>query len=252
MHEHAPVVRLLNEVGEHLFGHLEIGDHAVLHWLNGHYVARRAPEHVLGFLPDSHDLATVLIDGHNGWLVHHDAFALCVDQCVGRAQVNRKVGRKQAEDRAKAVSVLVHVPLSSGHFPRFADAAYRSASGWPLCVYLAGCLAYGTTISTRLMTVPPRRFCPVTAIEWLPRPNVCVKYLNVPSGCISATDSPLMISAAPGSVRPLISTTLPCNSVSPISSIISWPLPCAASVNLNVSLAALTCFCASVANTSQK
>src|SRR6266853_582546 len=141
MPEDAPVVRLLNEVGEHLFGHLEIGDHAVLHWLNGHYVARRAPEHVLGFLPDSHDLATVLIDGHNGRLVHHDAFAFCVDQCVGRAQVYRKVGRKQANDRAKAVSVLVHGPLSSGHLPRFADAAYRSASGWPLCVCLAVCLA---------------------------------------------------------------------------------------------------------------
>ena len=108
MHEHAPVVRLLDEVGEHFFGHLEIGDDAVLHRLDGHDVARRAAEHVLGFLADGHDFAAVLVDGHDRRLVHDDALALGVDQRVGRAQIDRQVGRKQTEDRAKVVTVLVH------------------------------------------------------------------------------------------------------------------------------------------------
>src|ERR1019366_2344261 len=52
VHEHAPVMRLLDEVGEHFFGHLEIGDDAVLHRLDGHHIARRAAEHFLGVLAD--------------------------------------------------------------------------------------------------------------------------------------------------------------------------------------------------------
>jgi len=41
---------------------------------------------------------------------------------------------------------------------------------------------YGTTIATRLMAVPPRRFCPVTTISWLPRESGCVKYRKTPIG----------------------------------------------------------------------
>ncbi len=87
-------MRLLDEVGEHFFGHFEVGDDAVLHRLDGDHVARRAAQHFLGFLADRHDFAAVLIDGHDGGLVHHDAFALRVDQRVSRAQIDREIGRK--------------------------------------------------------------------------------------------------------------------------------------------------------------
>ena len=39
------------------------------------------------------------------------------------------------------------------------------------------------------MAVPPRRFCPVRTMVWLPRVRGAVKYLNVPSACTSAKEN---------------------------------------------------------------
>ena len=58
--------------------------------------------------------------------------------------------------------------------------------------------------------------------------------------------------AAPGSVLPKTSATRPCSCVPPISSTISWDLPCTTMVNLNVSLISLVCFLLSTATTFQK
>ena len=67
MHQHLAVVRLLDEVVQHLLGVLEVGDDAVLHGLDGDDVARRAAEHLLGLLADGFhlagDLFTATIDG---------------------------------------------------------------------------------------------------------------------------------------------------------------------------------------------
>jgi len=92
VHEHLPPVRLLDEVVQHPLGHLEVGDDAVLHGPDGDNVARRAAQHLLGFLADRFHFTGHLVDGDNRRLVDDDALALGVDQRVGRAQINGKVG----------------------------------------------------------------------------------------------------------------------------------------------------------------
>src|ERR1700734_3993957 len=62
-----------------------------------------------------------------------------------------------------------------------------------------------------------------------------------------ATCSPLIISAAPGSVLPITSTTLPFSSVESTSSSISRSLPCTTRINLNGSLTSLVLPSASIA-----
>ena len=103
MHQHLAVVRLLDEVVQHLLGDFEVGDHAVLHRLDGHDVAGRAPQHLLGFLAHGFHFAGVLVDGHNGGLVDNDALAGRVDQGVGGAEIDGQIARKHAEERAQAM-----------------------------------------------------------------------------------------------------------------------------------------------------
>jgi hypothetical protein len=92
MHQHLAVVRLLDEVVEHLLSDFEVGDDAVLHGLDGDDVARGAAKHVLGFLADCFHFAGVLVDGDDGGLVDDDAFAGREDEGVGCAQVDGQVG----------------------------------------------------------------------------------------------------------------------------------------------------------------
>ncbi len=108
MHEDAPVVRLLDEIRQHLFRDFEVGDDAILHRFDGYYVAGSAPQHFLGFAPHGDHFAGGLVDGHDGRLVHHDAFAVREHQGVCRAQIDGKVGRKQTEHRPQVVTVLIH------------------------------------------------------------------------------------------------------------------------------------------------
>ena len=81
-------VHLLDEVAEHLFAHLEVGDHAVLHRANRPDVAGGAPHHSLGLDADSDGTAVVDIDGDHGGLVEHHAETPHVDQGVRGAEVN--------------------------------------------------------------------------------------------------------------------------------------------------------------------
>src|SRR5690606_28134549 len=91
-------MHLLDEVLQHLLSDGEVGDHAVLHRTDRRDVSRRASQHVLRFLADRFDLlagaARLLANRDHRWLVQHDALAANVDQCVGGAQIDRKVVRK--------------------------------------------------------------------------------------------------------------------------------------------------------------
>ncbi len=101
------VVRLLDEVGQHLLGDVEVGDDAVLHRLDGDDVAGRAAQHVLGVFADGFDAAVDLVDGHDRGLVDHDALAACVDAGVGRAEVDGEVAREDENTERRLNALLL-------------------------------------------------------------------------------------------------------------------------------------------------
>lgn len=62
------VVNLLDEVLQHLLGHVEVGDHAVFHRANGGDVTRGTTQHLLGGMTDSSDrfgVPALLANGDN-------------------------------------------------------------------------------------------------------------------------------------------------------------------------------------------
>jgi hypothetical protein len=94
-------VSLLDEVGQHLLGDLEVGDDSVLHRLDRHDVARRAAEHVLGFLANRFHAAVHFVDRNDRRLVHDDALAAGIDAGVGRAEIDREIAGKKREKRTE-------------------------------------------------------------------------------------------------------------------------------------------------------
>ena len=92
MHQHLAAVRLQNEVVQHALGDFEVRDHAVFHGADGHDVAGRAAEHILGFLADRFHLPVGFVDGDDGGLVDHDALAFGINQRVGGAKIDGKIG----------------------------------------------------------------------------------------------------------------------------------------------------------------
>ncbi len=103
VHQHLAVVRLLDKVVEHFFRDFEVRDHAVFHGLDGHDVARCAPQHLLGVLAHGLHFAGVFVDRDDGRLVHHDALARGVHQRVGGAQIDGQIAGKHAKERAQAM-----------------------------------------------------------------------------------------------------------------------------------------------------
>jgi hypothetical protein len=87
----AALVDLLDEVAQHLLGHVEVGDHAVLERPDRRDRARRAAEHPLGLDPDGVHLAGARVDRHHARLGQHDAAPAHVDERVGRAQIDGHV-----------------------------------------------------------------------------------------------------------------------------------------------------------------
>ena len=88
----------VEEVAQHLLGHVEVGDDAVLHRPNGDDAFRRAAEHALRLEADALDLLGLAIDRDDRRLVQDDALALHVDQRVRGAEVD--TDRVRGEKRA--------------------------------------------------------------------------------------------------------------------------------------------------------
>ena len=99
MHQHLAVVRLLDEVIQHLLGDFEVRDDAVFHRLDGDDIAGRAAQHFLGFLADRFDFAGGFVQRDDGRLVDDDAFTLGENEGIGGAKIDGKVGRKKTEKR---------------------------------------------------------------------------------------------------------------------------------------------------------
>src|SRR2546426_2811033 len=93
------VVRLLDEVIEHLLRVLEVGDDAVLHRPDGADVRRCAAQHLLRPLADRLDASRSLIDGDDRGLAQDDPLALRVDQRGGGSEVDGKIVREETEHR---------------------------------------------------------------------------------------------------------------------------------------------------------
>ena len=171
-HPHVAVVRLLDEVGQHLLGDLEVGDHAVLHRLDGHDVARRAAEHLLGLLADGLDAAVHLVDGDDRGFVDDDALAARVDARVGGAEVDGQVAGKEREQRAN-----VHggcAPIAGRHWPDW-PAAWIPSLPRSLIQYMASSAARTSASAVEALSGSDAR--PMDTVRRTARPSVCEKHV---------------------------------------------------------------------------
>ncbi len=82
---------------DHLFGGVEIGDHAFAHRPDRLDRAGGAAEHQLGILAHREHLLLAVLDmiGHDRGFVQHDALAPHIDERVRGSEVDRHVLRKQ-------------------------------------------------------------------------------------------------------------------------------------------------------------
>jgi len=100
----------LEEVAQHLLGHVEVGDDAVLHGTHGDDALGRPSEHALCLEADTLDLLGLAVNRDDGRLVEDDSFALDVHERVGRAQIDTdRVRGKQAsrlEERPAHLSLV--------------------------------------------------------------------------------------------------------------------------------------------------
>ncbi len=100
---------------QHLLGHVEVRDDAVLERPDSHDVARRATEHRLRLVSDGQHRVIGLVDRDDGRLVEHDALAADVHERIRRSEVHREVVREHAgqqvvEHQLSSFSVLVTGP----------------------------------------------------------------------------------------------------------------------------------------------
>ena len=97
--DHAdPGVDLVDEVLDHLLGHVEVADDPVAERPDRDDVGRRPADHPLGLGPDRQDALGLGVDGHDGRLAHDDPAIADVDQRVGRPEVDPDVAGEDAED----------------------------------------------------------------------------------------------------------------------------------------------------------
>ena len=87
----AVLVHLLDEVPEHLLGHVEVGDHAVLQGPDRLDRARRAAEHPLGLDADGVDLAGARVDRDHATARTARSAPAHVDERVRGAEIDRHV-----------------------------------------------------------------------------------------------------------------------------------------------------------------
>ena len=100
-HDHARVrpavlVDLLDEVPEHLLGHVEVRDHAVLERTDRLDRPGRASEHALGLDADRMHFPAARVDRHDARLREDDAPPADVHERVGRPQVDRHVAAAES------------------------------------------------------------------------------------------------------------------------------------------------------------
>ena len=91
-----PMMDLLDEVAQHRFGDLEVGDDTILHGPNGHDIPGRASQHPFGFFAYGQDVGRPCLDRHDRGLSQNDASIPYVHEGIGRPEVNPNVVGEQA------------------------------------------------------------------------------------------------------------------------------------------------------------
>ena len=81
-------MHLLDEVTEHLLGHVEVGDDAILQRANGGDIARGTTQHALRLNADGVHITGPLVDCDHRRLRQNDAATLHVNKSVGGAEVH--------------------------------------------------------------------------------------------------------------------------------------------------------------------
>src|SRR5206468_11129798 len=117
-----------DEVAQHLFSDLEVGDHPILQRPDGHDVGGRATDHALGLETDRERTPVLDVDGDDGRLVEDNAAAPDIDESVRRAQVDRHVPAEQGGEEAvghakrptrpREVSARGYGPMGESDNPR--------------------------------------------------------------------------------------------------------------------------------------
>ena len=118
-----------DEVAQHGLGDVEVGDDSVAQRAHRADGARRASEHLLGFLADGQNaLPTprVGLDGDDGGLARNDATTLHVNQRGSRAEVDREVVREEA---VEPVGDHGYQMDSRSEFPTISK-GFRVQAGW--------------------------------------------------------------------------------------------------------------------------
>src|SRR5216684_656209 len=92
----AMLVHLLDEMAEHLLGHVEVGDHAVLERADRADRPRRAAEHALRLEADGVHLTRALVDRDDRRLGEHDPATSHIDKRVRRSEVDGHVAAAEA------------------------------------------------------------------------------------------------------------------------------------------------------------
>jgi hypothetical protein len=90
------LVHLLDEVAQHLLGHVEVCDHAVLQRADRGNRPGSPPEHALCLDADRMHLARALVDRDHARLGEHDAAAAHVDERVRGSEVDGHVAATEA------------------------------------------------------------------------------------------------------------------------------------------------------------
>jgi len=91
-------VDLVDEVLDHLLGHVEVADDPVAQRPDRDDVGRRPADHPLGLGADGQDALGLGIDRHDGRFAHDDAAVADVHQRVGGPEVDPDVAGEEAED----------------------------------------------------------------------------------------------------------------------------------------------------------
>ncbi len=74
---------LLNEVFEHLFSQVKMGNHPISHRFDGNNIHRRAAHHLLGPVSDCFHFTVDSVNGHNGRFIDNNSSSPGINEGIG-------------------------------------------------------------------------------------------------------------------------------------------------------------------------